>query len=368
MSANTWALVGANTLGDINPRNNPAINPLYPAGTGWGGSQAGMILAWNGAAWDEASATLWFPLQGGHADYGGNEPYKIGLGAESPTFIMVRNPSGAIGNVLNTDDGNENSGVYSDGRLRSPHSYNNNIYVPGVGPVITRLAGVYKSGQTGTNKAYKLDEITGEATLICDFSALNSGTQYGGAAYDAVRNRILTTGIGNTPLVKIDMTTGIGSIVVASDNYITGGAHLKVMQDDDLLMVLHQGGSGYPPAVYIRELSSLNTKIHPTITGAYSAGLSLTGHAGLEWDSVNRRFLIWDNATNTTEISTLTPGANPRTDPWVAGVLAVSGSNAVTPTAAAPNGTYGRFGYSKKLGGCFLLNSTSQKMYFFATE
>lgn len=36
MVANTWAVVPmANTLADINPRNNAAINPNYPSAPEW---------------------------------------------------------------------------------------------------------------------------------------------------------------------------------------------------------------------------------------------------------------------------------------------------------------------------------------------
>lgn len=370
MVANTWAQVGSNKLSDINAENNPAINPNYQGNAPWHATTGftSIVTAWNGACWDEATATFWFPLQGGHNDWAGNEPYKNCLNVDSPAFVMLRNPSGAIGNVITLDDGQEASGLYSDGRVRPGHSYNNNIYVPGYGPFIVRVKGPYKSGATDHPKVYRLNETTGETTLFCDLTSLSPGQSYGGAVYDSTRNHIISIGVGNTPLVKIDMATGVGSIAVSSDNYAGGYARLIVIPEFDLLVTIHNGGAGYPAQIYFRELGALGTIITPTITGSYSAGLTMNGQVGADWDSANRRLVLWNNATNTTQISTLTPGTNPRTDPWTAGTLTVSASNAETPTVAAANGTYGRFGYSAKLGGCYLLNAVSQKIYFFATE
>lgn len=370
MAIGTWAQVGSNTLSALNPENNPAINQNYPSSGPWHGTTGftGITSAWNGACWDEATATFWMPLQGGHADWGGNEVYKNCLFDASPAFSMVRVPSGGIGNAITLNDGQEITGLFSDGRLRPGHSYNNNVYVPGVGPVVVRVKGPFISGATDFGKAYTINETTGEATLLSDLTSLNPGQSYGGAVYEASRNRILTSGTGNTPLLKIDMTTGTGSTAVSSDNYAGQYLRMVVIPEFDLLAFIHNGGAGYPAQIYFRELSALGTIVTPTITGSYSAGLALNGQVGAEWDHQHRRLVLWNNATNTTEISTLTPGANPRTDAWVRGTVSVSGSNTETPTAAAGNGTYGRFGYSAKLGGCYLLNATNQKMYFFATE
>lgn len=370
IAANTWAQVGSNTLSVLNPDNDVLINPSYPSSGPWHGSTGftGIVTAWNGACWDETTGTFWFPLQGGHADWGGNEPYKICLKDASPTFSMLRYPSGAVGNTITLNDGQEATGLYSDGRLRPGHSYNNNIYVPGYGPLICRVKGPFISGATDYGKVYLLNESTGESTLVVDLTSLSPGQSYGGAAYDASRNKVLTTGVGNTPLVAINMTTSVATVAVTSDNYIGQYAKLVVLPEHDLLMFIHNGGGGYPAQIYMRELSALGTLITPTLSGSASAGLSLNGQVGAAWDSVNGRLLLWNNATSRTEISTLTPGANPRTDTWTWGTLSVSGSNTETPTAAAGNGTYGRFGYSESLGGCFLLNAVSQKIYFFATR
>ena len=87
MTARTWIEVPTtNTLADLNPKNNSTINPNYPSSPEWSavGGQAAIVTAWCCGCFDQATDTLWLPLGGGHADYAGNEPYKIRLDTDSP--------------------------------------------------------------------------------------------------------------------------------------------------------------------------------------------------------------------------------------------------------------------------------------------
>jgi hypothetical protein len=90
------------------------------------------------------------------------------------------------------------------------------------------------------------------------------------------------------------------------------------------------------------------------------------GVAGVQWDASRHRFVLWSNATNRAQISTLTPGSNYFTDPWTAGSLAVNASNATVPSAVGVNGVYGRFAISPSYDGVFLLNSVSEPVFFYA--
>ena len=370
MAINTWATIPAsNTLSSIDPTQNPAINAAYPGLPEWAGSQSGIINAWGGAAFDQANSTLWLPLSGGHADYGGNEPYKIDLSVDTPLWKMVRNPSGAIGNLITTKDSQEATGLYSDGRLRAVHSYNNNLYVPGVGPVVARMGGCWYSGQAGANKASKINETTGEATLLVDYPAVSGiGSPYGGTAYDSLRNYIYTLGVNTAQLAYINLSNNTVAKVGIYDNIVSGYCKTVYLAEYDLLAVFQNGGAGFPSAFYLFDPLNSYVIIQPTITGTFPAGYTLSGSAGAEWDAVNHRFVLWGQGSNTAAIATLAPTGNPRTGNWNASTLTLSGANTVTPTASSANGTYGRFGYSAKLGGCFLLNATNQPIYFFATE
>lgn len=171
-----WGVVPvAAALSTLDPKLYDTINPDYPASPEWYGSGFVTIAtAWCGACYDQADDALWLPLSGGHADYGGNEPYKLALNQEAPAWTMVRPPSGAIGNLLTTNDSQEASGVYSDGQPRSIHSYNKPCYVPGVGPFIAAQGNTWFSGQAGTNKPVKISPTTGLGTLMAACTAARS--------------------------------------------------------------------------------------------------------------------------------------------------------------------------------------------------
>ena len=79
------------------------------------------------------------------------------------------------------------------------------------------------------------------------------------------------------------------------------------------------------------------------------------------------RVLLWNQSSNTAQVSTLAyPGS--LNSAWVGGKLPLSDSNAVTPPPQHGNGTFGLFGYSSSLRGCYLITSTEAPVMFFATQ
>jgi hypothetical protein len=75
--------------------------------------------------------------------------------------------------------------------------------------------------------------------------------------------------------------------------------------------------------------------------------------------------LAWDNSSNTTQITKLMPGANPKVDDWTISFLPVSGSNTVTPTAAQGRGTYGRFFVWPQKKIAMVVNAIDELTYFY---
>lgn len=365
MAVNTWAAIPSSaTLSDINPQNDSRYNPNYPSTAPWAGvsGQLAVIGAWNGAVYDRATDTMFIPLAGGHTDYAGNEPYKVTIDAESTTWEMIRPPSGAIGNTITLDDGQEATGLYSDGRLRSPHSYRNHDYVPGRGPVISRNGSHYKSAQGLLSKVFLINETTGEHSVLADYTAIGPtyiGSSEGGACYDPSRDVLWHCGTATAKMLKTDLTTGVTTAVGTWDNHIAGNGSSVYLSEHDCIAYLRTTS----PSLQIFDCAtSLWTTI--TVTGSFSAGYTMTGHGGMDWDGT--RLLLWDNSSNTTQISTLTPTGNVRSEAWAASTLSVAGGNAVTPSVKNAQGTWGRFRYSPRLGGCVLLNGTTESFYFFA--
>jgi hypothetical protein len=168
--------------------------------------------------------------------------------------------------------------------------------------------------------------------------------------------------------MKLDIATGITSIVKSADNYI-GDGRLVMLDEYDLLLAVQTGGVGYQPQIFAFDLLTTPPSIVTiNYTGSFSSGMTLQGQVGADWNAADKELLLWDNTTNRTEISVLHIPSDPRTASCTAGTKTVAVGNVVTPTARASNGTYGRFGYSSVLGGCFLLNAVDQPIYFYATE
>jgi hypothetical protein len=447
MAAFTWAEVPtSNTLASLNPKNNASINPAYPGNPEWGAGHAAVITAWCGGCLDEATDDFWIPLGGGHADYAGNEPYKLNLRHDTPTWTMVRPPSGAVGNVLNTQDRpltgagstttaivlasgvsapavyggydaasdeddayngmtlqvsnqtrtitdydgathtatvgsaysitvtgqfysvisggvsvhgalGEQSGMYADGRVRSTHTYNKPVWVPGVGPFIACLSSVSWSGQVGTDKPVRIDPVTGESTLLAA-SSVSMGSV--GACYDPSRHAIWMRGAGTGKFHRYNIGTDTWTNDIGPNKAVSGRASLAYLADINCIVWICQTFT----AGFALLDCATGTVYEPSVSGSWTADLASNQAA---WVPSLNAVCSWNNSSDTTLISRLTrPVGNPRTDEWTLDTLEVDESNSVTPSARTANGTYGRFGYSPFLDGFYLLNSTSGPVYFFA--
>lgn len=362
MSAGIVAQIGSNKLSDINPANNPAINPNHPATPEWqgAGGQSAVVNAWCGACWDEQGGRLWLPLSGGHGDYAGNEGYKVRLFDESPAWEMTRPPSGAIGNLLTTNDGQEATGNYSDGRPRAIHSYNKHVYVPGVGPLCIVQGNTAWSAADGSARSLLLNESTGEFTAPVTHPSAGASTSGAAACYDESRHCVWYRAASDGRMHKLDIASWTWN-TNGSWQYDSAWNYKKLiyLPEHDVVLQVDEAKTG---GFALWNLTAGNYST-PGATNAAPTGLTWGGAAGVAWDG--SRLLVWNNTTGYThKIFTLTPGAS-LADPWTWGELSFSG---VTPSVAPTNGTYGRFAYSPRLNGCLLQNETTQKTYFFAIE
>lgn len=386
MAPNTWAEVPtSNTLSQLDPVTLGLVPPNSNAfGTG---TMTRNGYAWTGGVWDEETSTFWVPTLGGHTDWGGNEPHNIALGVDAPTWRKLRLPSGAVG--MPPVDRNaaapysQKECVFQDGRIRPGHSYNNHCFVPGVGPVITRISGAFIDGTNSTANvmhpgvriARRIDDA-GESHILCDFNSVTGqGTgsvDDGAAEFDptrGARGTIWTVGSGTSRIVKIDVATGIATGFGASDNHIPSGGNMKYVPGLDVLALFGYGG-----ALKIVRLGAGATEpVTPSVVGSFSAGFQwrVFEGAGIDWCAELGCFLLWNNLTSRTEISTLKPSnaANPSA-PWERGVLPVAGLNTVTPPVLGSDGAtpFGRVRYSSRLGGLLIVCGMTERPHFFATR
>lgn len=371
MAVDTWALVPGSTMAAVNPKNNAAMNPVYPGSPEWYAvGQSAIVGAWNSAAINPITGDV-YVWGGGHADYGGNEVYKQSLMSATPNWQVMRAPSGSIGNRI-TDGAigaDSTSGVYSDGRPRPTHTYNSLVYVPGKGMAVTNLYYVY-ANLGGPGKAVYFSDATNDWALLSDYTALgDANAKGGGCCYDSLRNCVWLLGQGAYNMVKIDCATGVATRYGAVGNHSIN-CLLKYDTTNDLVYILGSTDVGqavdYPSNLTAFDPVTNLFHVIPT-SGSLPAGLSQyvnTTSAG--WDDAAGVFYLWGDQTSRAGIGTITrPAGNPRTATWTKGSRTLSAANAITPTAPQVAGTFGRFDYVPALGGCFLLNAVDQQTYFY---
>ncbi len=368
LSRNAWAQIGGNSLSDIDPAKNPAINPNYPSRPEWAATmgQQAIILAWCGACFDAEKCRLWIPLSGGHADYAGNEAYYLDLLDDVPLWKMLRPPSGAIGNLLKTNDGREASGVYADGRARAIHSYNKHVFVSGLGVICSVQGSTSWSGQAGTLDTLKLDAASGLWTRIATAPNIGMATN-GTACYDPHRHCVWFAPASNGRLLQLDLASMLWE-VRKDYQYIKGYGprRLVFLPDDDLMLQFDSLMAG---GFCVWDMSA-KTYTEPGTTGPFPIGLDLPalGQGGSDWNARESFAVLWHHLNNTDTIVKLTPKSDKRNSPWAWGRITPDAGGVVKPTERMRNGTFGRFGYSVKLDGYFLQNEVNQKTYFYAAS
>lgn len=355
-----FAVAAGNTLSSLNPKDNPAINPVYPSNPEWAGSggQSAVINAWCGGCYGDEVGELWLPLSGGHTDYAGNEPYKINMLADTPMWVMPRPPSGAIGNVLTTNDSQESTGVYSDGRPRAIHTYNKAVWVDGVGPAISVQGSTAFSGQSGRLDYLQIDRVTGESTRTVVASLAVGNASGLGACYDTSRHAVWVRGVSDGNFAKFDIASGTWQLVGLQ--LTSSGTHgLCYLAAHDVVVDIC---NYYTSKIGVVDCVT-GTLTKPATTG--SPAVALSGDMQPVWVESLGAIAVWNNdLANAHRITLLTPGANPRTDTWTISTLDFSIVD--QPTAKADAGTYGRFFYSARLNGFGVINGTTQPIYFFA--
>lgn len=361
IAAQHWGVIPSNTLASIDPEDNPAYNPNYPAPAPWHGTlgQEAMITAWCGGCYDSDGDVLWLIQGGGHGDYGGNEPYKLDLSLDSPDFVMVRPPSVSMGGGTGVD------GLADDGRPRSTHTYNKSVYIPGVGPALGALGLTYPN-LLGVNNPFVFSPVTGEVTRVGPTNPYEGASQLdaAGVCYDSLRNCIWIQGTGRNDMTRWNMDTDTFDRYINTGSGRSGYVSLEYMPDHDCIVMLH---SNAPYGMRVFDCAT-GTMYSPTITGSFPSGITVSSMSGAQprYVQSGQFFAVWNNSTNTTAITIFNVPANPRTGTWTVGQLPVAGGNTVTPTVRTPNFTYGRFFYSQKLDGFGLINGVTEQPYFYA--
>lgn len=310
-----------------------------------------------GGAVDTVRKSLVLPCGGGAFGYSGNEVYELVLTAATPAWARLNDPSTPTG-------GSYIPGAYGDGQPRSMYTFahpafgGGNLYLTG-SPVL------HPAGNTG-NGIWKFDRVDANWDLLATRApgpvsgdALSPGWSWGAAAYDPTTNRIYATGNSATPFYHIDCAT---DVVTAVDGAINSGVGSNSAIAPSLRVWAHIS----PPTTGAGRFRVVNLTTNaitsPTLAGDLPG--SLNG-PGFVWHAASGAFLLWQGGATLYKI---VPGADPFTGTYTSSL--VLNNPGVTPTAATPNGTFGRFGLVPNLGGpgvdaLVVVNGTTQATYVY---
>lgn len=363
MQQYTWTQIPTtNTFASLDPCQNPLMNPNFPNRPEWSPITINRSImdGWSGAAWDPDNDEL-NVMGGGHGDYAGNEHIILHANAEQPYFYMPRPPSGAIGNILITDDGQEATGVYSDGRPRAIHSYNKLTFVPGMGMALPILGNTAWNA-TGPAIYVQFGIGTAEATFIGTVPATDtSKSSGGGACYDPSRHVLWFRGAGTTSFGYRDIATDAWVDVGQTYNISTYYSAIEYIPEHDCILWLN---TSLPNDFAIFDCAT-GVLHQPAKSGAF-VGTDLVDLGRCQPRYIgDGQFAIWNNVSDMAVINIFSFTGNPRTATWHISQLPVAPSNTVVPTQRNERGTYGRFAYSQKMGGFVLVNRRAEPAYFF---
>jgi hypothetical protein len=337
-----WYEVPNSGLDAIDPEDDPAYNPNYPANAPWHGvSGLKMIIgAWSGGTMDTERSRLLI-WGGGHADYAGNEIYAFSL--ETLEWAMVASPSVNVG-------GSPESHLYPDGHPRSFHTHNYFTYVPGVDDFVSFGGlGPYPISSE-TKMVFSYDFDTNDWSVDAIPNVPNGSARGGNAVYDPATHCVWHHGgAGGSHLNRYNVATNSWTTYTPSKYVNIYGT--AALDPDRRLLVLCGGYSGSQFLVW-----DLNKPNDPCFTPATSGDRRMESEnaPGFEFDPVIRKFAAWDGGAS---VYTLDP------DNWQ--WERIPPANSVTPAAACNTGTYGRFRYVPIKNVYVAVNATNQNVYIY---
>lgn len=377
MAVRTWLSVPGNTIDAINPRYIQALNPNYPNAGPWSGSQnvgpqSCVVDTWNGGQWVESERKYYCGPNGGHGDYAGNETYI--WSADTGLWTMGKPPSGAIGysqginlNAHVAEAPYTTNGKYTDGRVRSYHSYNN--FAVRRGKPWFFGGSVYPEGQGPNNRSriWEWDAATNDWAERSAFTI--DGLVNAGCVYDPKRD-VIWYG-GNPGASRYDPNT---------QTLVSGGVNLNaptsnyayLMRYDtvrDCLVSFASNADGQTQRFSVAKLSpSFTTGVRINAVGTPPPEPNRgSGVWGIAYDHDRDRYLVWWSGTTVYVLTPPAVGTDPTTGTWTWSSLTPA-SGSTNPGTPTPNGVYGRFWYSSTLRAVMVFNATTQRVHAFSLE
>lgn len=355
MPVGTWSAIGTNTIGSLNPQDDPNANPNYPNSPPWIGmtGQASVTQTWNGGALatgypagGKGSLIVW---GGGHRDYYGNELYAFDLSTQR--WARLTNPY--KNTVFPVTDG-----VWPDGTPSVPHTYG----FSGYHPSSNSFACMYTQSSNSPANA--------TVPVFFDFDTMkwrrgpknSSEVQYGGwAVYDSSRDAWWAEGGDSGGVLAKYTMNGDGSAGAwtnysAKFNALDSRAARDPLHDILVITTFRQDDNMY--GVDLKNPSGAPVRL---VQGGSAPARD--GAAGWEWSEWLQAFVYWRSGGGVYKVAP--PSGDWRTGTWTWTALTGS-ANAMTPQDPS-GGIYNRFRLMRYSDAeiAVVVNSVDGKVYAF---
>jgi hypothetical protein len=297
-----------------------------------------VIAPWSGGAFDTQRNQL-IVWGGGHGDYAGNEVYAFNL--DSLKWFRLTDPSSITGYAGGC------ANILPDSQPVSRHTYAGMDYVASADKIFSG-GGFTWPNACGDPVGWLFDYTLNKWVV----SAIIGYGSRGMSGYDPVAGKLWVIGGTGTGFRDFNGATGVWT---SHNNPGFMGQIITVDPDDRLLVGLNKGN------INTYTLNGTGTAaVHATSgdTAAINAAMPDGDYKtpGFVWDPVLKCFVAWNGGADVYTLN-LTTYSFTRVGPAV--------TNTVIPTAAAAQGTYGRFRYSPKNNVYVVVNSISENVFLY---
>lgn len=302
---------------------------------------AAVIGNWSGAAYDTRRDRLLI-WGGGHFAYAGNEIYAFDI--NTLQWTRATNPSLAIDQDYRAGDD-----IYSDGTPRSNHTYGALQYVPTIDRFCSFGTAANFPASRGGPTTWAFDFTSGKWERRSAAPSYGFGTS---SAWDPVTGRIWIRINGNEGiLASWDPIKDSWTIRGSKLEHKTWYEHSAAI--DPLRRRYLAVGGGKIRAYDL----SLTGPINQTdLRTSGPQNIVAAKNPGFEYDAVIDRYVGWNGGA---DLFTLDPDSLE----WRR--ISPAATNRVVPTAAASNGTFGRFRYVPSRNIYVVVSSVSENVFIY---
>lgn len=314
----------------------------------------GRIDAWNGLALNRANGDVYLARAGGHADWHGNEVYKLVLAADEPAWAVIRQPTPA-------EDILWGSSYYADGRPSSTHLYYALHHCPQRGRLFTYYSGsLWGSGNEANSNvdAFRLEDNDWDAEGTYDATPGSGTVSDRPMCQDPRSSDVYTTTGGYYRRWRESDATWeqLGPIQSGSGGDIHSASPSAVdTTRDRVLFARNSYRVAQLQGAAVDQSTGLAQEV--TFSGARAADVVAAVGCGMEYiEPLDVYLLKTRTAGDLIQIDAETLVATTRT---------TSGGSSIPGSA---NGNYTRFKYVPSLGGCIYLPRHASNLWFLALE